>query len=170
MNTTTANRFFPPYPWLWLAVTFMIVALDIWTKGLAGEMLVLYRPLELLPGLNLTLAHNYGGAFSFLSDAGGWQRWFFTILPAAISVVLLTWLLRLPRDQWCTALALALVLGGAVGNLAGRVEFGYVVDFIDFYYASYHFPAFNVADSSVFCGVVLLLLDGLFLQRKEEAT
>jgi signal peptidase II len=153
----------PPYPWAWLFVTAVIVYFDWDIKHLASESLTLYRPVEVLSWLNLTLAHNYGAAFSFLSGAGGWQRWLFTILPAAVSLFLLVWLLRLPRAEWRTALALALVLGGAIGNLAGRIKYGYVVDFVDVHYAGWHFPAFNLADAAISCGIALLLIDGLLL-------
>jgi signal peptidase II len=169
MNQAGQQRFFPPFSWAWLSVTAVIVASDMWTKALVSDYLELYRPVKIFSWLNLTLAHNFGAAFSFLSDAGGWQRWLFTILPAAISVILLVWLLRLPRAEWRTALALSLILGGAIGNLVGRIEFGYVVDFVDVYYKTYHFPAFNVADSAITCGIILLLLDGILLARKPQA-
>jgi len=158
---------FPPYPWVWLAVTALIIWLDWHTKALASEALELYRPQEVFSWLNITLAHNYGAAFSFLSDAGGWQRWFFTVLASGVSLVLLVWLLRLPRKEWLSALALALILGGAIGNLVDRIQLGYVVDFIDVYYKDWHFPAFNVADSAITCGVILLLLDVLLMSRKK---
>jgi len=158
---------FPPYPWVWLAVTALVIWLDLHTKALASEALELYRPQEVFSWLNITLAHNYGAAFSFLSDAGGWQRWFFMVLASGVSLVLLLWLLRLPRKEWLSALALALILGGAIGNLVDRVQLGYVVDFIDVYYKNWHFPAFNVADSAITCGVVLLLLDVLLMSRKK---
>ena len=130
--------------------------------------LVLYRPQEVFSWLNITLAHNYGAAFSFLSDAGGWQRWMFSILAAVVSLVLLVWLIRLPRSEWMTAVSLALIIGGAIGNLIDRIQLGYVVDFIDVYYKDWHYPAFNVADSAITVGVILLLLDGLFFARSRE--
>jgi signal peptidase II len=154
---------FPPYPWVWLVVTALVIVLDWHTKALATENLELYRPVEIFPWLNMTLAHNYGAAFSFLSDAGGWQRWFFIVLASGVSVVLLVWLLRLPRAEWITGLGLALILGGAIGNLVDRIQLGYVVDFIDVFYKDWHYPAFNVADSAITCGVILLLLDMLLL-------
>ena len=154
---------FPPYPWAWLAVTALVIVLDWYTKQLATDLLELYRPHQVLSWLNMTLAHNYGAAFSFLSDAGGWQRWFFIILASGISVVLLVWLLRLPRNEWLTGLGLAMILGGAIGNLIDRIQLGYVVDFIDVFYKDWHYPAFNVADSAITGGVILLLLDMLLL-------
>lgn len=154
----------PPYPFVWLGITALVVYFDWETKHMVGEALSLYRPVEITSWLNLTLAHNYGAAFSMLSDAGGWQYWLFTLLPAAVSLFLVVWLLRLTRAEWLVALALSLVLGGAIGNLAGRVKYGYVVDFVDVHYAGWHFPAFNVADAAITCGVILLLFDALVIQ------
>ena len=154
---------FPPYPWVWLVVTALVIFADWHTKALATEALELYRPEAVFSWLNVTLAHNYGAAFSFLSDAGGWQRWFFMILASGVSLVLLVWLLRLPRREWISGLGLSLILGGAIGNLIDRIQLGYVVDFIDVYYKNWHFPAFNVADSAITCGVILLLLDVLLM-------
>jgi len=164
-QTATPRRAFPPWPWMWLGVTALIIALDWITKQRVTEALELYRPVEVFPWLNIMLAHNYGAAFSFLSDASGWQRWFFVALASGVSVVLVVWLLRLPRRDWVTGLGLALVLGGAVGNLIDRIQLGYVVDFIDVHFRGWHYPAFNVADSSITCGVILLLLDALILSR-----
>jgi len=146
---------------MWFLVSAAVIWADMATKSWATEVLELYRPNEIFPWLNMTLAHNYGAAFSFLSNAGGWQRWLFTVLASVVSLVLIIWVLRLPRREWLTALALALVIGGALGNLADRVQLGYVVDFIDVHYAGWHFPAFNVADSAISCGVVLLFLDAI---------
>jgi signal peptidase II len=147
----------------WLAVSVLIVVLDLWTKNIATQSLTLYRPVELTSWLNMTLAHNYGAAFSFLSDAGGWQRWLFTGLASVVTVVLVVWMFRLTTREKMTAAALGLIIGGAVGNLVDRINHGYVVDFIDVYYQGWHWPAFNLADSAITCGVVLLLIDGLFL-------
>jgi len=147
----------------WLLMSVLIVVLDLWTKGLATESLTLYRPVELTSWLNMTLAHNYGAAFSFLSDAGGWQRWLFTGLASVVTLVLIVWLLRLPAKEKLTAAALGMIIGGAIGNLIDRIINGYVVDFIDVYYNDWHWPAFNLADSAITGGVILLLLDGLLL-------
>jgi signal peptidase II len=171
MNETVnpaTRRAFPPYPWAWLGVSALVILLDWITKQWVSEALELYRPQEVLSWLNITLAHNYGAAFSFLSDAGGWQRGFFIVLASLVSVVLLVWLLRLPRQEWRTGLGLALVLGGAIGNLVDRVQLGYVVDFIDVHFGGWHYPAFNVADSAITCGVVLLLVDALILGRSAK--
>lgn len=147
----------------WLLLSVLVVVLDLWTKDIATQSLALYRPVALTSWLNLTLAHNYGAAFSFLSDAGGWQRWLFTGLASVVTVVLIAWLVRLPTREKLVSAALGLIIGGAVGNLADRINHGYVVDFIDVYYRDWHWPAFNLADSAITCGVVLLLIDGLFL-------
>ena len=116
---------------------------------------------------NITLAYNTGAAFSFLSDAGGWQRWFFTIVSAVVSVVLAIWLYRMSvRERWL-GLSISLILGGAVGNLIDRVIYGHVVDFIQVHYAGRYFPSFNVADAAITCGTVILL--GLmFFEKKPD--
>jgi signal peptidase II len=152
----------------WLGVAIVIVVLDLWTKSIASESLALYRPVELTSWLNMTLAHNYGAAFSFLSDAGGWQRWLFTGLASVVTVVLIVWLFRLTAREKLTAAALGLIIGGAVGNLVDRINLGYVVDFIDVYYRDWHWPAFNLADSAITCGVILLLIEGLFLSSSKK--
>ena len=170
MNETTIKKersTFPPYPWVWLAVTAVIIFLDWQSKQWVSEALELYRPQEVYSWLNITLAHNYGAAFSFLSDAGGWQRWFFCVLASGVGLALLGWLLGLTRKEWLRALGMALILGGAIGSLVARIQLGYVVDFIDVYYQNWHYPEFNVADSSITCGVVLLLLDIVLTSRNK---
>ena len=152
----------------WLLFSVVIIVLDLWTKQIATDALTLYRPVEVTSWLNMTLAHNYGAAFSFLSDAGGWQRWLFTGLDSVVTVVLVVWILRLPANEKLTATALSLVIGGAVGNLIDRIRNGYVVDFIDVFYRGHHWPAFNLADSAITCGVVLLLVDGIFFASADE--
>lgn len=151
--------------WLWLSLA--VVVLDQATKLWADAALALHRPLELLPFLNLTLMHNTGAAFSFLSDAAGWQRWFFVVVAVAVCTVLLLWLRRLGPNERGLAAALALVLGGAVGNVWDRLVYGHVVDFIDLHAAGWHWPAFNIADSAITVGVVIILLDGFLSGRKE---
>ena len=142
----------------WLLVTVLIVALDQGSKWLAEAVLAPYDSVALVPGLNLTLMYNEGAAFSFLADAGGWQRWLFAGFALVMTVVLVVWLLRLDSRERVMAAALALVAGGAVGNLIDRVATGRVVDFIDVYVMDWHWPAFNVADSAITVGVALLLL------------
>jgi len=143
--------------WLWLSTA--VVILDQATKLWVVAVFEKYERLAVLPFFNLTLAHNEGAAFSFLAGAGGWQRWFFTAIAAVVSVVLIMWLRKLPKTDRLIAVALALILGGALGNLYDRVTLGYVVDFLDFYWQDYHFPAFNVADSAITVGAGLMILD-----------
>ena len=143
--------------WLWVSV--VVLLLDQCTKLLADAMLVLHQQVALIPYLALFKAYNPGAAFSFLSEASGWQRWFFVVLAVVVIVILLVWLLRLSTEEKSTSLALALILGGAAGNLIDRLVYGYVIDFIDVYYGSWHWPAFNVADAAISVGAFLLLLD-----------
>jgi signal peptidase II len=145
--------------WLWLSV--LVVVLDQATKWLAEGMLDPYRPVPLMPFLNFTLMFNDGAAFSFLSGAGGWQRWLFAGFALTMSVVLLVWLLRLGSHERPMAVGLSLVIGGAVGNLIDRMVTGRVVDFIQLYAGDWYWPAFNVADSAITLGVALLLLSSL---------
>ena len=151
--------------WLW--VSAVVLLLDQCSKLLAEANLALYQSVDVIPSLAIRLAYNSGAAFSFLSDASGWQRWFFVVLSVVVIVILIIWLTRLPSDQTVTALALALILGGAVGNLVDRVLYGHVIDFIDVYYGSWHWPTFNVADSAISIGAFLLLLDA-FRGRKDQ--
>ena len=149
----------------WLLLSIMAIVLDQWTKGIATAHLSYAQSAPVMPMLNWTLLHNYGAAFSVLSDAGGWQRWFFTSLAAGVSVVFVIWLLRLPLRASVLAAGLALVLGGALGNLIDRLTLGYVVDFIHVYYQDHHFPAFNIADSAITLGTILLIADTFFLEK-----
>ena len=153
--------------WLWVAVVVLIV--DQCTKLLADAMLAMHQSVELLPFLALRKAYNTGAAFSFLGDASGWQRWFFIILALVVIVILLAWLRRLPPGDTRVRLALVLILGGAVGNVVDRIVYGHVIDFIDVFYGSWHWPTFNVADSAIFIGVCLLLLD-VFRGSHEKKT
>jgi signal peptidase II len=151
-----------PNALIWLALSALVIALDQLTKYFAVELLEPYKAQAVIPGvLNWTLAYNAGAAFSFLHDAGGWQRWLFTVLAIAVSAVLVIWLRRTDRGEWRTALPLALVIGGALGNLIDRARFGQVTDFIEVYYQQWSWPAFNVADSAISVGAVLLILFGL---------
>ena len=143
----------------WLVWALVVFLLDQWTKRWASAALSLGEPQHFLAYFNFTLLHNYGAAFSLLSDAGGWQRWFLLAVTSVISVVLLVWLTRLQAQQKLLALSLALILGGALGNLYDRAVYGYVVDFIDWHVNGYHWPAFNIADAGISCGAVLLILD-----------
>lgn len=145
--------------WLWLSV--LVIVLDQVSKYMATQMLEMFQPVAVMPMFNMTLMYNPGAAFSFLSEAGGWQRWFFTIVALVISGVIFTWIRRLDVGQHLQAAALSLVLGGALGNLIDRLLLGHVVDFIQIYYDRWYWPAFNIADSAITLGVVLLILDTL---------
>jgi signal peptidase II len=146
----------------WLLLSAVLIALDQWTKQLALTHLIEDMPVPVVDGwLNWTLVFNPGAAFSFLANAGGWQRWGFSVLAVGISAVLTVWLVRTPRRDWLTALPLALVVGGALGNLIDRLRFGKVVDFVQVYHGSWYFPAFNLADSAISVGAVLLALASL---------
>ncbi|MDH5425633.1 MAG: signal peptidase II [Gammaproteobacteria bacterium] len=149
----------------WLSVSTLIVLTDQLTKQLIEHSFQLYERLAIMPFFNLTLAYNEGAAFSFLSDAGGWQRWFFLILTSIISVVLFFWL---KKSQYkIESLALSFILGGAIGNFIDRFLFGHVIDFLDVYYKTHHFPAFNVADMAISGGVMLLIVT-TFLQQPDK--
>jgi signal peptidase II len=151
-----------PNAQIWLALSAIVIALDQLTKHIALAMLQPYAPQPVIPGvLNWTLAFNEGAAFSFLHDAGGWQRWLFSVLAIVVCAVLVIWLRRTGREEWRTALPLALVIGGALGNLVDRVRLGHVTDFIEVYYRSWSWPAFNLADSAISVGAVLLIVFGL---------
>lgn len=151
--------------WLWLALIIFII--DQLTKSLASYYFV-HSNLVVFPVLDLVLAHNRGAAFSFLSNESGWQRWFFSGIAAAVSVVIIYWLYRLPRDEKIVAIALSLVLGGALGNLWDRMIFGYVTDFILFHIDHWSFPAFNIADSAITVGAMLLIFRTFFMKNAVE--
>jgi signal peptidase II len=144
----------------WLALACVILLLDQVTKYVVTAALRLGERIEVTPFFNLVLVYNPGAAFSFLSDASGWQRWFFVALALAASVWIVYLLHRHPAQKlFC--LALSLVLAGAVGNVIDRLLFGAVIDFLDFHAFGWHWPAFNVADSAITCGACLLVWDGL---------
>jgi len=145
----------------------VIVLLDQITKIWISRSMELYETINLTPFLNLRLLHNPGAAFSFLADAGGWQRWLFTVLAGGVSLAIIAWLWYLPkRSEPRLAWGLALILGGAVGNLIDRIAYGYVVDFIDVFYGDWHWPAFNVADSAITIGAILVIIDSFMTSRK----
>ncbi len=156
------------HKWLWLS--FIVIILDQATKWLATHYLTLFEPVPILPLFNLTLMHNEGAAFSFLHDAGGWQRWFFTALASIVSIAIVIWLTRLEKSEKLTAISLALILGGAVGNLIDRVRLGYVVDFLDVYWGNAHWPAFNVADSAITVGAILMVISSFTSQDKNKTS
>lgn len=147
-------------PWLGLSAT--IIALDQWSKWLALSHLDPHRPVAVVAGFwNWALSYNEGAAFSMLGDASGWQRWLFAALAVAVSAGMAFWLVRTPRGDWRTALPFALVIGGALGNLIDRLRLGHVVDFIQWYWRDHYWPTFNVADSAIVVGAVVLIAFGM---------
>lgn len=150
--------------WLWLSL--LVLVLDYLTKVYFSATMQLGESISILPVFNWTLAHNYGAAFSFLHDAGGWQRWLFGGIAVAVSVAIVWWLVTLKKGTAFLACALALVLGGALGNLYDRITLGYVVDFIHVHYQGWHFPAFNIADCGITVGAIMLMIDTLFFESR----
>ena len=148
----------------------LVVILDQASKYTATKELILHKAVPLISGFNFTLAYNSGAAFSFLSNADGWQRWFFISISSAISIAIIIWLFRLSGQRRCLAVGLVLILGGALGNLWDRITLGYVIDFLDVYYQKWHWPAFNVADSAITVGAVLLIVDAIWFDRAEVST
>jgi len=152
----------------WLLLVPIIVILDQVTKYYAVQSLTLYSPVPIMPYLNLTLAHNAGAAFSFLSRSGGWQRWFFIGLAIVISVGIVVWIYRQTEARTRCVIGATLILAGAIGNVWDRMVLGYVIDFIDFYVNSWHWPAFNIADIAISTGAGLLILDMIVQSFKER--
>lgn len=158
--------------WLWLSA--VVIAVDQLTKWMAEANLDFGQPVAIIPHLNMTLAYNEGAAFSFLANLGGAQRWLFAALAIAVSIFIMGWLRRLGKDKVLAAVGLALVLGGAIGNLIDRLLYGKVIDFIDVYFdiplvmENYHFATFNVADIAITCGAALLVILSLFATEQLE--
>ncbi|MDN3452278.1 MULTISPECIES: signal peptidase II [unclassified Psychrobacter] len=155
---------------MWYFLALIIVIIDQWTKWLAETKLTFHEPVPVIePFLNWTLAYNYGAAFSFLADAGGWQKWFFSGLALLMSLFLIIYLIKAPRKATLLSFGLALVLGGAVGNLIDRLLHGHVIDFIHVHNADiWHYPIFNIADMGISIGVAMIVIDMLFLEKKRE--
>ena len=149
----------------WFLLVVAVLVLDQLSKYWANTSLTPYQPMPVMPLFNLTLAYNSGAAFSFLSGAGAWHRWFFVGFSLVVSAILMIWLWRTPTTMRLQPLGISLILGGAIGNLIDRGLNGYVVDFIDLYYKHYHFATFNIADSAITVGAVFLILDVL-IHRK----
>jgi signal peptidase II len=163
MNSATPKRGSLPY----LALSAAVVALDQLTKLLIEQHLAVFESVSVLPVLEITRLHNTGAAFSFLADEAGWQRWLFTVLAIIVSIVLALWLRRIDAQARVLASAVALILGGAVGNVVDRVRLGHVIDFIYAHWDRHYFPAFNVADSAICVGAGLLLLDTWLSGRRD---
>ncbi len=145
--------------WPWFLLAAFTLGLDQLTKWIAAHSLSPYESMNLFPGFNFVLAFNTGAAFSFLSDSGLWHHWFFLIFSSGVSLLLFVWILRAAQSAHLLLGGLSLILGGAIGNLIDRIRLGYVIDFIDVYYDTYHWPVFNIADSAICVGAFLLLID-----------
>lgn len=156
---------------IWYLLAVVVIVIDQWTKWLAQTKLAFHEPIAVIePVLNWTLAYNYGAAFSFLADAGGWQKWFFAALAVMMSLFLIVYLIKVPRQAKLLSIGLALMLGGAIGNLIDRLMLDKVVDFIHVHYADiWHFPIFNIADIGISLGVAIIVIDMLFLESKRQA-
>ena len=160
-----ANR--SPSLWLWLSLALLILLIDQLTKWLIVGQFALGDGRVVTSFFNLVRAHNTGAAFSFLAQAGGWQRWMFTGIGVAASALMI-WMLRAHPGQKLFGFAIACILGGAIGNVIDRLVHGYVVDFLDFHWAGWHFPAFNAADSAITLGAACLLLDELLRVKRSR--
>ena len=156
--------------WLWYGLSVLVVGIDQLSKIYFENNFQLYQTVSVIePIFNFTLAHNYGAAFSFLADQGGWQRFFFSGLAFGVCGFIIVYLRRLPRDTGVLSAGLALIMAGALGNLMDRVRLGYVVDFLHVHYANvWNFPIFNLADVAINLGVVLVLIDSFFLEAKRR--
>lgn len=152
----------------WLSIALIVIVLDQLSKAAIGSHFVYGEVLAVTPFFNLVLTHNTGAAFSFLHDAGGMQRWLFSAI-ALVASVWIVWLLHKHQAEKLFSFALAFILGGALGNLIDRIAYGYVVDFLDFHGAGYHFAAFNLADSAITCGAALLILDSFKGKRNANS-
>ena len=154
---------------VWMAVAALVIVADQATKWAIVQWVDLYQKVPINSFINLTHQRNTGAAFSFLADAGGWQRWFFIVLATGVSIVIAVWLWRIRNDrQTVLSAGLALVLGGAIGNLIDRVLLGYVTDFIQVWFGNWAFPSFNVADAGISVGAALLIIDALFFSGREQ--
>lgn len=152
--------------WLWLALLMFVADIGIKLVVMNSMGYGWENRIEILPFFNLLYVHNYGAAFSFLSDQAGWQRWFFTAIAFVVTGLLAFWMRRLPvSDKW-NNIAYALIIGGAVGNVFDRVVHGFVVDYLDFYWGNYHWPAFNLADSAICIGAAMIILDSFRSSKK----
>ena len=151
---------------LYVLIVILIIIFDQWAKSLIIKNVMLYEVLPVNSFINITHQENAGAAFSILSNAGGWQRWFLSVLAICISVYIAFWLFRLRnQDQIILSIGLSLVLGGAIGNVIDRIQLGYVIDYIQVLIMGWPFPTFNIADASITVGAVILIIDALFFSK-----
>ncbi len=157
---------------LWFAIAAAVVVIDQITKVWAESVLAQGQSIVVAPFFKFQLAYNTGAAFSFLGEAGGWQRWFFSVVSFAVSVAIVVWIKKIAtsgkKDRFWELLALSLILGGAIGNLYDRILLGHVIDFIVWHYEQYYWPTFNIADSAICAGAALLVFDMLFVQDQKS--
>ena len=157
----------PNIKWLWISL--LVVAADQTTKQIAEAQLTPHQAVNLLPFFDWYLTYNTGAAFSFLADAGGWQRWLFTAIAIIMSVLIVQWIRKLPAEDNLPAISLCLILGGAIGNLIDRIFLGHVIDYIQVWLGTYPFPAFNIADAAISVGAALLILSSFTGMGKTSA-
>lgn len=163
----TASKSTPWYEsgWRYLWLVLLVILCDQASKGWALDHLQPHVAVAVMPLFNMTLTFNPGAAFSFLGDQDGWQRWFFILLAAMVSIALLVWLRSISAHQWRLASALVLIMGGAIGNVIDRILYHHVIDFLDFYWGIWHYPTFNVADIAITLGALLLLWDAWVVKK-----
>jgi len=145
--------------YLWIFITILVFALDRITKSLALDYLPLGEPISILPMFNLFFTFNTGAAFSFLNQAGGWQEWLFGAIAVGVSISIIIWQLKITIEHLWLKIALALIIGGTLGNLYDRITYHKVIDFLDFYFRQWHYPVFNIADSAICIGAIMLIID-----------
>ncbi|OLQ87570.1 signal peptidase II [Vibrio ponticus] len=155
--------------WLWLALVIFIADIAIKLVVMNNMGYGWNNRIEILPFFNLLYVHNYGAAFSFLSDQAGWQRWLFTGIAFVVTAMLTYWMSKLPAKEKWNNIAYAMIIGGAIGNVFDRVVHGFVVDYLDFYWGTYHWPAFNLADTTICIGAAMIILDGFLSKEKTTA-
>lgn len=163
MNNLSLKNFF------WIFIVLVIIAADQITKTLVVQRLPFEQAVNIWPVFSLYFTYNAGAAFSFLQQAGGWQEWLFGGIAIVVSIALIVWLVRLPTNQVWLKIALALVLGGSLGNLCDRIFFHHVIDFLLFYYNNYRFPAFNIADAAITTGATMLVIEIIFKGKKSNS-
>jgi len=153
---------------IWLSLALVVLLADQLTKQWVVVQYSYGVSDSITAFFNLVHVHNYGAAFSFLNNEGGWQRWGFSVFATVVSLIIIVWLIRLSPQQQLEGYALAFILGGALGNLYDRVTLGYVIDFLDFHWSGWHFPAFNVADSGITLGAILIVIDGILRHKRDR--
>ncbi|MFC0266520.1 signal peptidase II [Kushneria aurantia] len=157
------------YTLRWLLLSVLVIALDLALKAWASAALIYARPLEVTPFFNLTLLHNTGAAFSFLAEHAGWQRWLFALVAMVAVTALTIWLARLSRYERLMPISIALIIGGALGNLFDRLVHGYVIDYLSFHWQGWYYPAFNLADAAITVGAIGIIIESFRAGRRERA-